>query len=825
MNEKTSTSKIETIALFLAYVIVADGFIDNNELLIINAYIKENKLPDSLIEKVGRIYSDSEDKEPLDNIFTEISKFDSFLQQETIKLGLTVAYSDYYFDEFEEIIFEDLVNKIQFSRLEYFELKRNFSEKVRLTELESDENETVKFFMPLLKMLKENLPNKFKLKIEKLETEFLLSGKEYTDAITLCSNIAKADFEYVKGKYEKSEQDIQELIKGIEAIESYALNKEKKKDDLGVEEILKEVKANINEKLFNRIEENKKLLKKKERALSNYTITFIGRTKAGKSTLHSVITGQGSEFIGVGKQRTTRYNRSYFWKNIRIIDTPGVASGEKEGANDTAIASSVIDESDVICYIVTNDSIQESEFSFLKQIREKNKPVIIVLNVKENLENESRFNLFLKDPNKWHERKDEKSIQGHIERLNRYAKEHYRNGHIEIYPMHVLCAKMAKDKKFKIHQSKLWESSKMQDFLNKIRLTIIDHGSIRRSQTILDNTIHWFYESRNILQANLDSLTKQKEKMENTSFQFNSELEKIKENYKRKINNTIESAFSELTRETITFSNIHYDSSEDSIRQGFKNLLKKKYEKLDKEINGCLNDLQEEIKEDLKAVFDDFESFFKIDNQSFSFEKNNKFDFGKFFNAAGAMLAIGTVIAGLFTGGAGLILGGLGVLGTGLKLLSSYLFDSKDEIKKKKVASLNQSLIKNFDEQQKVYRKESFEGVEKIISKISSVSDDYFIIIKEGLVEIIKLMQKMIQELEHEENELNRIYAWRIQNYLVNKENLPIELDTDLVQFDIVNIAREFGKDFKIQSTHANTISSESKEKISQILQEKITFI
>ena len=99
---------------------------------------------------------------------------------------------------------------------------------------------------------------------------------------TLCSNIAKADFEYVKGKYEKSEQDIQELIKGIEAIESYALNKEKKKDDLGVEEILKEVKANINEKLFNRIEENKKLLKKKERTLSNYTITFIGRTKAGK---------------------------------------------------------------------------------------------------------------------------------------------------------------------------------------------------------------------------------------------------------------------------------------------------------------------------------------------------------------------------------------------------------------------------------------------------------------------------------------------------------------------------------------------------------------
>jgi predicted GTPase len=61
----------------------------------------------------------------------------------------------------------------------------------------------------------------------------------------------------------------------------------------------------------------------------------------------------------------------YEWKNIRIIDTPGI--GAPGGKTDEEIAQSVIEESDVICYVVTNDSIQESEFAFLKLLKEKAK--------------------------------------------------------------------------------------------------------------------------------------------------------------------------------------------------------------------------------------------------------------------------------------------------------------------------------------------------------------------------------------------------------------------------------------------------------------------
>ena len=121
-------------------------------------------------------------------------------------------------------------------------------------------------------------------------------------------------------------------------------------------------------------------MEKKKRNIRFFTIAFMGRTKAGKSTLHKVVTLQEHDDIGVGKQRTTRYNRSWYWDRLRIIDTPGI--GAPGGDADTDIAKSIIDEADMICYVVTNDSIQETEFNFFETIKERNKPLYIIINCK-----------------------------------------------------------------------------------------------------------------------------------------------------------------------------------------------------------------------------------------------------------------------------------------------------------------------------------------------------------------------------------------------------------------------------------------------------------
>ncbi|WP_426273821.1 GTPase [Exiguobacterium sp. R-17] len=68
-------------------------------------------------------------------------------------------------------------------------------------------------------------------------------------------------------------------------------------------------------------------------------MSFLGKTKAGKSTLHAVLSGKGKDAIGVGKQRTTRNNRVYTWEGLRIIDTHGI--GAPHGKSDEDIAKSV----------------------------------------------------------------------------------------------------------------------------------------------------------------------------------------------------------------------------------------------------------------------------------------------------------------------------------------------------------------------------------------------------------------------------------------------------------------------------------------------------
>lgn len=108
--------------------------------------------------------------------------------------------------------------------------------------------------------------------------------------------------------------------------------------------------------------ENLAILDKKKRNIRYFTIAFMGRTKAGKSTFHKIITQEKNDDIGVGKLRTTRYNRSWYWDKLRIVDTPGI--GAPGGDVDTEIAKSIIDEADLICYIVTSDAIQETEFDF-----------------------------------------------------------------------------------------------------------------------------------------------------------------------------------------------------------------------------------------------------------------------------------------------------------------------------------------------------------------------------------------------------------------------------------------------------------------------------
>src|SRR5690606_26057847 len=249
-------------------------------------------------------------------------------------------------------------------------------------------------------------------------------------------------------------------------------------------DFIKNLNDNVRKEIKDSIEKNIEVLKKKQHNIDFFTIAFLGRTKAGKSTFHKVITGEQTDDIGVGKLRTTRYNRTFNWENIRVVDTPGI--GAPGGKNDTETARSIIDEADLVCYVVTNDAIQETEFNFLKELKEKNKPLFIILNCKENLEHPSKMKRFLENPLAWKEDSGNKSIKGHIERIKEMISKNYNPDLIEIIPVQLLAAKLSSESNDGSVQKALIKGSNISEYNRKIKQTIFRAGHLKKTQNIID---------------------------------------------------------------------------------------------------------------------------------------------------------------------------------------------------------------------------------------------------------------------------------------------------------------------------------------------------
>lgn len=318
-----------------------------------------------------------------------------------------------------------------------------------------------------------------------------LSGPEYADAIKLTNRIAEVDCQLVEAQLQNCASALEATRKQVR----HNLRSSKPSSDTPTEEeisfhgFLKDLAVSLDAQARDSLTEIQEIIDKKRRAKNAFTIALMGRTKAGKSTLHYVMTGEGKDFIGVGAERTTRFNRVYEWENLKIIDTPGIGAAEADGRTDEEIALSVVDTADVICYVVTNDSVQEVEFKFLSKIRDSNKPVFILLNCKENLQSPPpKYKKFLKDPLHWYNRNDEHNLQGIIKRIERGVETYYDGGSVAVIPVHLMAAKMAREERFAKDRSTLDAGSRMNEFFNEVRENVIELGQLRKSQTLLDNT-------------------------------------------------------------------------------------------------------------------------------------------------------------------------------------------------------------------------------------------------------------------------------------------------------------------------------------------------
>jgi uncharacterized tellurite resistance protein B-like protein/GTP-binding protein EngB required for normal cell division len=737
--------------LLLTHLVCADRQIHSEEANALRELAEEANIQQSTLAEMEKILSYEDNHLILEDVATNVPLEQ---QSETMRQVLAIAYTDGFFAPLER----EFVNKIaQIWKRSPKEIDKILEEAEGFRPKLSNNNEAqeqLSFAARLLKneyksplsravihLAKKLAPETIERKIEQLEREILLKGPEYDSAIELCAKIAKEDYKFVELALNQTESALSNLASNlkqtIEQIQYKNNNSAKANTAKEVANQLESSRESLTAEIIKELGNVRESLQAKQRALNHFSIAFMGKTKAGKSTLHAIITGEGWNAIGVGKQRTTRLNRVYEWKNIRIIDTPGI--GAPGGQSDEDIARNVIDESDVICYVVTNDSIQETEFQFMKLLKEKAKPLIILLNVKYNLRDPRRLEHFLTNPDKLFAMDGNSGLQGHIERIHRYAQQHYANDYFAIVPVMLLAAQMSCEPEHQEIKNKLFKASRMQDFLDSIRESLIQNGAIRRSQTLLGSTVgsidcpdKWLTQQTQIYQQLTNTL-----KLKNKTIQ--KDIEKARNDTLEALKQEIAKIFNDAFNAIPSFAEDNWDADENQMNREWKKILNSlRFEERIK--NAYLESgekFNQQVRESLEEVGRELQLIFQIKGESFRFNGQDSTNFKNLMKIGGSLLSLAGTIVTFLAPPIGIF---MVVAGAIISFVSGW-FKSEAQKRREAVQKISNSLSNQLQQQKQRVLKQIEVDFNKYCSDVENKIKNYFDELIQGLNAIATLQK------------------------------------------------------------------------------------
>ena len=307
--------------------------------------------------------------------------------------------------------------------------------------------------------------------------------RKYKAALKNCKAVAKEEYPYAQKALASADNLAQKLWQRMDKIRCNAAELQGTAPT-EAQEKLDMLSRQLKEVVKKDIEAASDALTKKKKRLEKFTVALFGRTMAGKSTIREAITHGNGESIGKGAQRTTRDIKEYEWNYLRIIDTPGI--GAYKGETDSAYARSVIDESDVLLFLVSSDGIQETSFGEMSRLRGQNKPIIFVLNMMRDMNRSVYRRKFLRSPASV---MDKQAIKGHTSRTRKIASDELGMRDVKIVPVHAQAAFLATRPEHASDSDTLHQASGMGDLLNVLIDEVLQRGTVRRLQTLLDGTI------------------------------------------------------------------------------------------------------------------------------------------------------------------------------------------------------------------------------------------------------------------------------------------------------------------------------------------------
>lgn len=527
--------------------------------------------------------------------------------------------NDHHYEEYKAVLYDvlnDKENKIPIKEAMYSFKALNFNFQSELYLLcyqlillgndsfdENEINSTEKDFLNVLSNLMggtiaSNVRNIKKIELLDLKKSlFLIKQKDdFRINLTAVNSVATEDFENIR-------YIINELVSECDILHRRLNNMI---EDIHNPQLLKafeEFKIEYGNNVFDYVRLMKNSIPQKELASKNFSLALMGRTKAGKSTLHSIMCQEGEEFIGQGGQRTTRFNRVFSWNGLKIIDTPGIGAGEEEGKKDTEIAERVIGQADIICFVVVDDTIStEDILCTLDRIAEYHKPMLIVLNHKDDINKKSHLKKFLENPTDWRDTKKEKNLSGWIERLERNAEKKGYKEIMSVIPVFLLAALKGIDE----GNSLYYDNSNYPLFINEIQRLIKQNCLIYKSQTMLDEPSVQLHKIIKSFKTEEEKLLNFRKKIYKIKENFLSSFESLQKETKNSILSCIEREFAEFfTVNAAKFTDENYSIKDPSIIQSnYQKMVEdfKTFDRIQVSIDFYLDEYHEKVTSKIKEL-------------------------------------------------------------------------------------------------------------------------------------------------------------------------------------------------------------------------------
>lgn len=789
------------VFLLACHLIVADGEINTKEISVLENYLNVDNTKELSIEK-QKIFSDDENKKSIEELLLELKgeQLTEEEKKEIIEILSDIAFSDNYISAQEQELIEYIAQSLQ------VDYKDILSQKSILNEQEI-ESTRLKPYQKVIGKIQKTVYNNFLNKESERNMDHLFGSLGFSTVIEKISDEAIIDLNSVTEIIKKTNED---LVIGKQEIDKLTYPQTSRKEVQQIIDVVQGTKNHFNTMINSSLAENLAVLDKKKRNFRYFTIAFMGRTKAGKSTFHKIITQEKNDDIGVGKLRTTRYNRSWYWDKLRIVDTPGI--GAPGGDIDTEIAKSIIDEADLICYIVTSDAIQETEFDFFETIKERNKPLYIILNVKSNLTESIRLKRFLREPHRWRECNGPQSIQGHFDRIRERLDGKYNMDAVKVIPIHLLAAQIAMQEKESNPENykSLIEGSNIMEFIRSVKKEVYESGSLKKSLSVIDGTayqIHLFHQQ---LQSDIVQLKKSTEllKKKNNSLKvfFQSESSKLTSNIDKLFNSTQV----ELNNYATSFADTNYENKNVGKTWEEDSVVKNKTSYLNKQIETSLNRFNEEVKERIEEISSDIKFIDKI-SSTVSVQTDS------IHNTKSGVRIAGTICAIIFTNlwnplGWGALIGS-SIIAAVVGFFTS-LFESKGEKIKKAKKKLREQLFENIEKNIKTNKKETLDKIHSSISLTNDRLKNLLGTYIDEVEQLIRILEDIQEKCIGKEQNINALISLRILEY-VHKEPSAVKKLSQLQEKEIRQmfpVERDWEKQTLTYHYTTNCSDTEKKE-------------